>query len=183
MKIDDIPKLTDSGKYCVTIEWKGLERWLLEGKEDAGLNLDPDFQRAHVWTLDQQIAFIEFSLSGGSTGKDIYFNCPDWLVSSESGSDIGFVLVDGKQRLKAILGFVRNKIPAFGTYLNDFDRPALLLKQNLFRLHVNQLQTQKEVLQWYIDFNRGGTVHTDEEINKVENMIKNLPDDEASRLK
>ncbi len=37
---------------------------------------------------------------------------------------------------------------------------------------VNDLLTREEVLQWYIDLNTGGTDHTDEEINRVKEMLK-----------
>ena len=36
------------------------------------------------------------------------------------------------------------------------------------------LKTEKEVLQWYVDMNAGGTPHTNEEIERVKSMIKEL---------
>ena len=30
------------------------------GREEMGLELNPDFQRGHVWTEQQQIAFLEY---------------------------------------------------------------------------------------------------------------------------
>jgi hypothetical protein len=33
-------------------------------------------------------------------------------------------------------------------------------------------KTRAEVLQWYLDLNTGGVVHTDEEIAKVERMLE-----------
>ena len=41
-------------------------------------------------------------------------------------------------------------------------------------LNVNNLKTEKEVLQWYVDMNAGGTPHTTEEINRVKKMIGEL---------
>lgn len=41
-------------------------------------------------------------------------------------------------------------------------------------LNVNNLKSEKEVLQWYIDMNAGGTPHTNEEIERVEKMIEEL---------
>jgi hypothetical protein len=34
------------------------------------------------------------------------------------------------------------------------------------------LKTKQEVLQWYIELNEGGTPHTEEEINRVKELIK-----------
>lgn len=39
------------------------------------------------------------------------------------------------------------------------------------RVNINNLQTRKEVLQWYIEFNSGGTVHTKEEIDRVKELL------------
>lgn len=41
-------------------------------------------------------------------------------------------------------------------------------------LVVNDLQTEKEVLQWYVDMNSGGTPHTNDEIERVKKMIQEL---------
>ena len=40
-----------------------------------------------------------------------------------------------------------------------------------FRWHVNDLSTYSEVLQWYLDLNSGGTVHTEEELNRVQQLL------------
>ena len=41
-------------------------------------------------------------------------------------------------------------------------------------LNVNDLKFEKEVLQWYIDMNAGGTPHTAEEIFRVKKLIDKL---------
>lgn len=46
--------------------------------------------------------------------------------------------------------------------------------RHTLRLNVNNLKTEKEVLQWYIDMNVGGTPHTSEEIGSVKKMIEEL---------
>lgn len=40
--------------------------------------------------------------------------------------------------------------------------------------HINDLKSKKEVLQWYLDMNAGGTPHTSEEIERVKKMIEEL---------
>lgn len=34
--------------------------------------MQPWFQRQHVWTEDQQVAYIEFFLKGGISDRDIF---------------------------------------------------------------------------------------------------------------
>ena len=60
----------------------------------------------------------------------------------------------------------------FGYYRKDYtDRTDMIRVR--FEFIVNNLQTRREVLQWYLDLNTGGTVHTSEEIKKVKNLLKN----------
>ncbi len=60
----DIPPFTRSGDWECNYGLDRLVAWVDEQKVEAGLNLDPDFQRGHVWTTRQQVKFIEFLLRG-----------------------------------------------------------------------------------------------------------------------
>lgn len=166
-----IPKFTRGASWQTDIEWKYLPSQIAHWSEDqdglAKVDLDPDFQRAHVWTTDQQIAYVEYVLKGGLSGRDIYFNCVGWMASYKGP----FVLVDGKQRLEAVSLFLRNELPIFGGWhRSDFtDR---LPVEATFKFHVNNLPTRADVLRWYLEMNTGGTPHTREEIAKVEAMLE-----------
>ena len=50
----------------------------------------------------------------------------------------------------------------------------MCLNTNTLMIHVNNLKTKREVLQWYIDMNAGGTPHTTEEIERVKKLIDDL---------
>lgn len=160
----DVPQFTRQPTYAVDVGWNYLRSHL---ESHGDVDLDPDFQRGHVWTLDKQIAFVEFVLRGGDSARNLYFNCPNFQM----GGTKHYVLVDGKQRLTAALAFLDDKVPVFGGhYYSEFeDRPDIMTVR--FRWHVNNLKTRAEVLQWYLDLNTGGVVHTDEEIAKVQRML------------
>jgi len=128
-------------------------------------DIDPSFQRAHVWTEDQQSRYIEYRLQGGTSGKDIYFNCKGF----DRGSDDTAVLVDGKQRLNALMLFMDNKIKAFDTLFKDFDG-AIRMRSGL-TFHINTLETNEDVYEWYLGLNGGGTGHTQEELQKVRDLM------------
>lgn len=68
MKYKDIPQLTGWGKYAVDVELARVPVVIAQYQEEQGLQLLPDFQRGHVWTRKQQIAYIEFLLKGGRSG-------------------------------------------------------------------------------------------------------------------
>ena len=169
LNFQSLPRFTRNPSYRVTTEWKylrsTLDRWADRKEGLAALNLDPDFQRPHVWTPQQKTAFVEYVLQGGISGRDIYFNCKGWQGSYEGP----FVLVDGKQRLDAALRFLNNEVPVFGGhYFKDIEGRIMAE----FNFLVNDLRTRAEVLQWYLEMNTGGTPHSAAEINKVKDMLK-----------
>jgi len=162
IKFRDIPQITVA-KYHVDISWNHMVEWL----EDVKVNMDPDFQREYIWTQTQKKQYIEWVLRGGNSGKDIYFNHPNWF----KGFKGEMVIVDGKQRVNAVLDFLGNKIKAYDCYYNQYENKITPLCCS-FSVYVADLEHKKDVLQWYIDMNTGGTCHTNEEIEHVKNLLK-----------
>lgn len=167
MKFKDIPRFTRLANYHITIPMENLVQKIAEWENKLGLQLNPDFQRGHVWTEEQQIAFIEFILRGGQSGRDLYFNMAGWMTDFEGD----FVCVDGLQRITAIQRFLNNEIKVFGQYYKDFGGTTNFLDHSM-NVHVNNLKTRREVLQWYIEMNAGGTPHTKEEIERVRKLME-----------
>lgn len=168
LKLKDVPQFTRYATYKVDMPWSYLEKWLNDLKEQFGdnLQLDPDFQRNHVWDQEKQIKYVEYILRGGLGSKTILWNCPGWQKSNDMGP---MVLVDGKQRLEAVRKFLRNELPVFGHFLNEYhDKPRDIICS--FSMNINDLETRYEVLMWYIDVNDGGVAHTKEEIEKVRKL-------------
>lgn len=167
-EFEKIPRFTREATYKVNQSWTYLERWI-ENQVEDGLQLDPDFQRLHVWTEAQQIAYVEYALRGGRSGRELFFNCNGWRRGERDFET--FVLVDGKQRLNAVRRFMASEIPAFGTRYKDFKDHLGALDVD-FIVNVNELKTKKEILTWYIEMNSGGTPHTEEEIEKARRLLK-----------
>ncbi len=166
----DIPEFIRSGSYEVDCDPVYLLEKIDEFVQNDGLDLDPEFQRGHVWTEQQQVAFIEFFLKGGSTGRVIYLNYPSWHHAVKAGCYNDFVIVDGKQRLRALERFVKNEFMVFGSYYKEFTDKIRM--RNMMKLNINDLKSKREVLQWYLDFNSGGTVHSEAELEKVRKLIQ-----------
>lgn len=167
MKFADIKKVSRA-KYQANVSWNFLSKMLNNYKEAHCLDICPDFQRGHIWAEEQQIKYVEFVLRGGMSGKDIYFNCPGWMNNFKGP----MVLVDGLQRITAVLRFLDNynPIPVFGNIFHkDFEDKNFLLTVD-FVFHINDLESRNDVLQWYIDLN-SGIAHTQEEIESVRKMI------------
>jgi len=171
MKFADIPQFVRDGSWECDFSLVEAVKFIREAIERDGLDIDPDFQRGHVWTTQQQINWIEFYLQGGRTGKTIYLNHPTWQKSYKIKKG-EFVLVDGKQRYNALERFLNNEIKVFGHFFNQYeDRPSICNGTNL-KININTLKTRKEVLQWYLGFNFCGTPHTEEELDRVRELLR-----------
>jgi len=176
-KFRDIPQFPRA-YYRVDIGWdflpKQLEDWN-DPDNGSPVIMEPEFQRGHVWTKGQQIAYVEYMLKGGTTGKEIYFNCSSWM----DGFNTPVYCVDGLQRITAALAFVNNDLPVFGGYrVNDFDGPVRGADLQ-FSVHMLKVKRKQELLKVYLDFNSGGTPHDPAEIARVASLMQDTPHEET----
>lgn len=170
----DIPKFISKGNwacdYSLPFLVTTIERWEQGKPGSPPLQLNPDFQRGHVWTRSQQIAYVEFLLRGGTSGREICLNCPSWHFPVEPGAYDEFVCVDGLQRLTAIRRFINDEIPAFGSKYSEYTDK--LRSINTIRVSINDLKSREEVLRWYLEMNAGGTPHSKKEIQRVRDLLE-----------
>lgn len=174
-RFKDIPQFTSDGSYQVNYPLISLVRYVEEEVKEMGLQLNPEFQRGHVWTEEQQVAWLEYHLRGGKSGNTIYLNNPfqHSVRNPRPGEYTDYVCVDGLQRLTAAQRFIHNEIKVFGSYFEEFEDNIRIIAQTMI-LNVNDLKSEKEVLQWYIDMNAGGTPHNSDEIQRLKDMISKL---------
>jgi hypothetical protein len=162
-----------SASYECDHDWNYIQRALEGyGADYGGLELNPDFQRGHVWTHDQQLHYIENVLRGvvSSSGFVIQFNCPNWDLSDYEGDlPRGFQCVDGLQRLTAVGEFLAGNVRPFGFCPDDLDGSSFKSKYH-FRFAIHNFTRRVDLLQHYLDLNAGGTPHAPEEIERVRQM-------------
>ena len=135
---------------------------------DKGRLIIPDYQRGRVWTPEQSARFMGYVLTGGQPP-------PIW-VQEHPNEDVEEV-IDGLQRLTAFRAFMDGEVPAElpdgrRVFIGDLAPDAVI---RLRGLHINKmivrLPCRADVLRLYLRLNRGGTVHTDIEIARVEALL------------
>ena len=170
--------------YRVDVPMGVVEDTLATFERDAkarkgNLELNPDFQRGHVWTQDKQVAYIE-NLFRGVAPRNIRFNCAGWQQSEAEPGDLNpgdIVCVDGLQRLTAVRDFLDGKITIFdGKTREDlagtgFDVSRLGSGWSL-SMEMFQITNRADLLQFYLDINRGGVVHSDDELSRVQDLLE-----------
>lgn len=150
-----------------TIPWDSLLHSIDRFKK-YGMELEPDFQRGHVWTEEQQSAYVEYIISGGDSGKVIYINRGDWNNTRNKFNN--YVLLDGLQRLTAVSRFLKNEILACGTLFEEFE--DIMPHHLQFQLKELNLEKRSDIIKSYLLFNSGGTPHSKEEISRVRDLLQ-----------
>lgn len=162
----DLPKYMGTQyQYKVNVPLEDLSNSI----ERYAVDLDPDFQRGHVWNREQQVAYVEHILKGGMTALDIVVNIPGF----SKGNRGGFIL-DGKQRYTAVAKFCEDEFRVFAT--DDFEgylySEIQLSMTCSVTLKVTEFDSRADCLRWYLDFNSGGVVHSKEELDRVRELLK-----------
>lgn len=161
-----------TAQYEVDHEWFYFQRALDGFVRDYGsLELDPDFQRGHVWTPEQQQLFLENVLRGvvSSSGFLVQFNCPNWDTDEFVGDlPAGVQCIDGLQRITAVQDFLAGKVQPFGLTVDDLAGSSFSVRGRYrFRVAIHTFTWRADLLQHYLDLNTGGTPHSPEEIERV----------------
>lgn len=162
-------------EYQVSVALHRIERWVQDNcfNREFVVDLDPDYQRAHVWTAEQRRAYLEYVLRGGKVSNRIVFTCADGRPSISKL----WSLTDGKQRLETVRAFLRDEIRVFSSsalstegYLASEieDLRAVGLR---FDICVVQVGSRAEQLALYLALNTAGTPHSAEEIARVQAML------------
>jgi hypothetical protein len=170
MRFQDIPKFP-SARYEIDVPWGHLDSNLELLRGGGELRLDPDYQRAHVWSRQQQIDYVEYQLMGGDVSRTIVFNAPFWGRVDAPVEETYVELLDGKQRLEAVRAFLRGDIQVFGHRFDEFEG-RLPSMEYRFRFQVCCLESREDVLSLYLKINAGGTPHSKDELDRVRKMLE-----------
>ena len=164
--------LFPSHRYSVDVPIAHIETQLAmlasDGPELAP-DLDPEYQRAHVWTRDQQVRFIEYLLLGGEVSRNITFAVEGDVALSR------WRLIDGKQRLTAIRAFIALEFGVFADETRPMGHFANAIAdirriQYSIKFVVVELKSKLDELNLYLSINAAGTPHTQEELDRVRAM-------------
>jgi uncharacterized protein with ParB-like and HNH nuclease domain len=147
----------------------GFYREILPGERTLGRFILPPFQRPSVWTVEQKIKLIESIIDE--------FPIPPYVVNRDLDGDYAYdhLLIDGQQRITAILDFMEDKFPVRGKCYSDVsaidrtwfeDRPFSCLETNF-----KDIKILKEI---YDRLAYGGTPHEPKNVQNQEDRCQTL---------
>lgn len=153
-----------------------VESMLDTFREDYGLDLEPDFQRGHVWNDAQRQRFIEGIFRGTvpQSLQTITLNGAEWEIPTPCELPRAIQIVDGLQRLTAVRKFMAGEIKPFDLTIEQLSEAGFSPARVGYRLRfqVFAFRTRRELLQYYLDINAGGVVHSQSEIERVKALLE-----------
>lgn len=163
----------------ITMQLNYLENYLTDSSIPFDFN--PVFQRGHVWTREQEIAFMEnFIRNPLAVNRAIYFN-DGFLFNPLEKNDKNdmiagkMVCLDGLQRLTAVRNFMKGEFTIFGNMSwNDIQKsPQVyhILSDCDLDFYETSFCTNEDVLKFYLDFNSTGVKHSEEELQRVQSLL------------
>jgi hydrogenase maturation factor len=130
-----------------------------------GLNLDPEYQREHVWTIEDKISLIDSIFNNIDIGKFVYVHL------GYSGEYI-YEVLDGKQRIRAILDFYEDRFKYKGKYFSDLsNRDQDHFDGYSISYAEIQNATYEQKLKYFLKLNTGGRIMAKEHLEKVQKML------------
>lgn len=145
---------------------------LLRLLEEAELSV-PEWQRDRCWTLEQKINWCGFVLSG-------YPLPAIWIREGRDPKTERFQdeIVDGQQRLTALLAWTRKEVPARlwdgrEVWCEGKLERRMLERRTMPCLTLPEHTTDEQVIELYLSINSRGTPHTEADFNRARDWLKN----------
>ena len=133
-----------------------------------GLEMNPDYQRDYVWDEKDKVALIDSIFCNIDIGKFCF-------VHRDYDEEKLYEILDGKQRVRALLDFYENRFPYKGKYFNDLS----VQDQNWFENYTISSatidnQSKKAILKYFLMLNRSGKKMDETQLDKVQEMYDSI---------
>jgi hypothetical protein len=155
-------------EYRITYLNSGINS-LLNMVYHSGVDFNVDYQRDHVWTLDDKIALIESIFNNVDIGKFTFVQ-RDFRVQGKI-----YEILDGKQRLTAIAEFVEGRFKYKGyTFAELSGRDKSRFENHPISWGYLERPTKRAIFETFIKLNTCGRPMKNEDIDKVKKLLNEL---------
>lgn len=133
-----------------------------------GVDMDPEYQRGHVWELEDKVALIDSIFNNVDIGKFVFIHL--------GYGTPGYEILDGKQRMTALIEFFEDRFRYRGKLFSEL-HPRDRSHIRHYRVGVGEtreLSTIEERLQYFLHLNTYGKPQDPMHIAKVESMLADI---------
>lgn len=137
-----------------------------------GVDFNPDYQRGYVWEQEDKELLLDSIFKNIDIGKFVFIRLSDaeWMEKN-----LGYEILDGKQRLSTLIEFYENKLTYKGKYFNDLSgKDKAVFRNHMVSVAEVNETDKKTVLKYFLMLNRTGKAMDQSHLNEVEQMLKEL---------
>ena len=159
-------------KDVITSEIHFLINYISENQID----LNPPYQRDYVWTIEQKKSFIKALIQGQTILK------PTYLYNNVPINEPMYEVLDGKQRINAVLSYMKHEFSINGLYYRDLSAidAKKFLKIPVEYTRIKYFDPQKghitmplrDKIELFLQINEYGQRMSDEDLEKAKHFIK-----------
>jgi hypothetical protein len=152
---------------------------MLHKHYSQGIDYTPEYQREYVWNLEDKVALIDSIMHNIDIGKFTFIELPYKESIKREGRS--FEVLDGKQRMNALIGFYEDRFTYRG---KKFSELSFIDRHKFEDHHVSfahlQNLNREQILRTFVKLNTAGKVMDQLHIEKVkkiweEELKKNKP--------
>lgn len=151
--------------------------YLLEMYNSDELFMDPVYQRDFVWTKEQKQLYIKNLFEDNASIRPTFIEYTETLKDG-TRKRVTEVL-DGKQRIKALIDFYNNEFDVEGLYYKDlhyldqifFERLNVVYTRIMNREGRKDLKLETKI-QLFLEINMLGTRMSDEDLKRAQALLK-----------
>lgn len=132
----------------------------------AGIDMDIDYQRGNVWTAEQKYELIDSIYNNIDIGKFV-------LIKREYEKDQkGYEILDGKQRLSALIEFYEGRFTYKNFYYSEMNLPDRwhFKEYPISMAHTNNLSREQKY-RYFLRLNTTGKPIDENHLKKVKKML------------
>jgi len=135
----------------------------------AGVDMDVEYQREHVWTMKDKIALIDSIFNNVDIGKFVF------VQRSMRADGKLYEILDGKQRLTAITEFIEDRFKYRGFYFSELSfRDQYKFTECNISYGYLENPSKEAIFETFIKLNTCGKPMATKHINHVKQLLSEL---------
>lgn len=173
--------ISEKNRFGTRINWNGIEieksvlntevLYMYKEYVKGRINMSPEYQRELVWTEKQKQEYLMALFKSRAEITPVF-------VQERFGEEEHYEVLDGKQRLNAIFDFIEDKIELDGIKFSELsaEDTGKFLSYDIRYTRILSYDgkiPEDFKMEYFLEINEKGTKMSEEQIDKVKNMLKN----------
>lgn len=133
-----------------------------------GVDFEPEYQREYVWELQDKVALIDSIFNNVDIGKFLF-------IHNNFGDTYLYEILDGKQRMRALLDFYEDRFQYQGYYFSDLSARDQDHFEN-YSISMAEVKdiSEEQILRYFLMVNTTGKTISKEHLDKIKEKLEEI---------